>query len=140
MVRRCSRMTTASEWADSEGGPDSSRRGTFDAELTSCLARSAGSGRFDAADEIPLHRLVHGRADHGPADAGVLEIGVGNGVPLGLGRYASLGHAVGPRSFTVRSGGLVREQAVLQRRAVVGWRVRQSYFQRRSVWRRPPAS
>ncbi len=53
------------------------------------------------------------------------------GVPLGLGRYASLGHAAGPRSFSVRSGWLVREQAVLQRRAVVGWRVRQSFFQRR---------
>ena len=54
------------------------------------------------------------------------------GVPVGLGRYASLGHAVGRESFTVRSGWLVREQAVLQRRAVVGWRVRQSFFQRRA--------
>jgi putative membrane protein len=54
------------------------------------------------------------------------------GVPLGLGRYGSLGHAAGPASFTVRSGWLVREQAVLQRRAVVGWRVRQSFFQRRA--------
>ena len=54
------------------------------------------------------------------------------GVPLGLGRYASLGHAAGPRSFAVRSGWLVREQAVLQRRAVVGWRVRQTFFQRRA--------
>jgi putative membrane protein len=53
------------------------------------------------------------------------------GVPLGLGRYASLGHVVGPRSFSVRSGWLVREQAVLERRAVVGWRVQQSFFQRR---------
>ncbi|GAA3177069.1 PH domain-containing protein [Blastococcus jejuensis] len=53
------------------------------------------------------------------------------GVPLGLGRYAALGHATGPGSFTVRSGWLVREQAILQRRAVVGWRVRQSFFQRR---------
>lgn len=52
------------------------------------------------------------------------------GVPLGLGRYAALGHAAGPRSFSVRSGWLVREQAVLQRRAVVGWQVRQSFFQR----------
>ena len=60
------------------------------------------------------------------------------GVPLGLGRYASLGHAAGPRSFTVRSGWLVREQAVLQRRAVVGWQVRQSFFQRRAGW--PPSS
>jgi putative membrane protein len=53
------------------------------------------------------------------------------GVPLGLGRYAALGHAAGPRSFSVRSGWLVREQAVLERRAVVGWQVRQSFFQRR---------
>jgi putative membrane protein len=54
------------------------------------------------------------------------------GVPLGLGRYAALGHAAGPESLTVRSGWLVREQAVLERRAVVGWQVRQSFFQRRA--------
>jgi putative membrane protein len=54
------------------------------------------------------------------------------GVPLGLGRYAALGHATGPASFSVRSGWLVREQAVLQRRAVVGWEVRQSPFQRKA--------
>jgi len=53
-------------------------------------------------------------------------------VPLGLGRYASLGHAVGRTSFSVRSGWLAREQAVLQRRAVVGWTVRQSFLQRRA--------
>ncbi len=53
------------------------------------------------------------------------------GVPLGLGRYASLGHATGPRSFAVRVGWLVRERAVLERRAVVGWQVKQSWFQRR---------
>ena len=57
---------------------------------------------------------------------------LGLGVPLGLGRYASLGHAAGPVSFSVRSGWLSREQAVLQRRAVVGWQVRQSFFQRRN--------
>jgi putative membrane protein len=54
------------------------------------------------------------------------------GVPIGLGRYAALGHSVGPGSFAVRSGWLVREQAVLQRRAVVAWQVRQSPFQRRA--------
>jgi putative membrane protein len=54
------------------------------------------------------------------------------GIPLGLGRYAALGHATGPRSFSVRSGWLVREQALLQRRAVVGWQVRQSLFQRQA--------
>ena len=54
------------------------------------------------------------------------------GVPIGLARYAALGHASGPGSFTVRGGWLVREQAVLQRRAVVGWQVTQSPFQRRA--------
>jgi putative membrane protein len=54
------------------------------------------------------------------------------GVPLGLGRYAALGSAAGPASFAVRSGWLVQERAVLQRRAVVGWSVRQSPFQRRA--------
>ncbi|SDF54765.1 putative membrane protein [Blastococcus fimeti] len=54
------------------------------------------------------------------------------GVPLGRGRYASLGHATGPRSFAVRVGWLVRERAVLERRAVVGWQVKQSWFQRRA--------
>jgi putative membrane protein len=55
------------------------------------------------------------------------------GVPLGLGRYAALGHAAGPRSFAVRSGLLHREEALLQRRAVVGWRVEQTFFQRRAA-------
>ena len=54
------------------------------------------------------------------------------GVPLGRARYAALGHAAGPRSFAVRSGWLVREHATLQRRAVVGWQVRQSVVQRRA--------
>ncbi|RBY75001.1 hypothetical protein DQ239_18440 [Blastococcus sp. TF02-09] len=54
------------------------------------------------------------------------------GVPLGLGRYASLGHATGQRSFAVRVGWLVRERAVLERRAVVGWQVTQSWAQRRA--------
>lgn len=54
------------------------------------------------------------------------------GVAAGLGRYAALGSVAGPRSFAVRSGWLVREHATLQRRAVVGWRVRQTFFQRRA--------
>ena len=54
------------------------------------------------------------------------------GIPLGRGRYAALGHATGPRSFSVRSGWLVREQVLLQHRAVVGWQVRQSFFQRQA--------
>ena len=64
----------------------------------------------------------------------VLLAGVGLaalGVPVGRGRYAALGHATAPRTFSVRSGWLVREQVVLQRRAVVGWQVQQSFSQRR---------
>ncbi|WP_456567153.1 PH domain-containing protein [Blastococcus sp. SYSU D00695] len=54
------------------------------------------------------------------------------GVPLGRARYAALGSVAGPRSLAVRAGWLVQERAVLQRRAVVGWQVRQSPFQRRA--------
>jgi putative membrane protein len=54
------------------------------------------------------------------------------GVPLGLGQYAALGHAAGPRSLAVRSGWLLRSHTVLQRRAVIGWQVRQSPLQRRA--------
>jgi putative membrane protein len=64
-----------------------------------------------------------------PAVGGALVLA---GIPLGLGRYAALGHATGPRSFAVRSGWLVREHVLLQRRAVVGWEVRQSFFQRQA--------
>lgn len=53
------------------------------------------------------------------------------GVPLGLDRYRSLGHAADDERFSVRSGSLVRRQAVLERRAVVGWAVRQTWLQRR---------
>jgi putative membrane protein len=54
------------------------------------------------------------------------------GVPVGRARYAALGHRAGVRTVAVRGGWLVREEVVLQRRAVVGWRVRQSFFQRRA--------
>jgi putative membrane protein len=54
------------------------------------------------------------------------------GVPLGLDRYAGLGHALDPRAISVRSGSLRRRQVVLARRGVVGWTVRQSWSQRRA--------
>jgi putative membrane protein len=53
------------------------------------------------------------------------------GVLLARSLYAALGHAAGPRSFSVRRGWLVREQIVLERRAVIGWQVKQTWFQRR---------
>ncbi|NRQ38603.1 PH domain-containing protein [Nonomuraea sp. NN258] len=54
------------------------------------------------------------------------------GVPLGLDRYASLGHGYDGVRLSVRSGSLRRSQAVVERRAVVGWRLRQTWFQRRA--------
>jgi putative membrane protein len=54
------------------------------------------------------------------------------GIPLGLDRYASLGHGYDGVRVAVRSGSLRRSQAVVERRAVVGWRLRQTWFQRRA--------
>lgn len=61
--------------------------------------------------------------------AGVLAL---LGVPLGIDRYRSLGHAADAAALSVRSGSLVRHRAVLERRALVGWKARQSIFQRRA--------
>ncbi|MEU5882309.1 PH domain-containing protein [Spirillospora sp. NPDC047279] len=52
-------------------------------------------------------------------------------VPLGIDRYRQLGHATDGERLTVRSGSLRRHQAVVEHGAVVGWRVRQTLFQRR---------
>ena len=54
------------------------------------------------------------------------------GVPLGLDRYRSLGHGYDGRQVSVRSGSLSRTQATVARSAVIGWRWRQSLFQRRA--------
>ncbi|GHH64778.1 hypothetical protein GCM10017673_08040 [Streptosporangium violaceochromogenes] len=54
------------------------------------------------------------------------------GVPLGLDRYRSLGHSYDGRRLSVRSGSLRRSQAVVEKRAVVGWKLTQTCFQRRA--------
>ncbi|MEU9884379.1 PH domain-containing protein [Sphaerisporangium sp. NPDC051011] len=54
------------------------------------------------------------------------------GVALGLDRYRSLGHGYDGARLSVRSGSLPRSQAVVERRAVVGWTVHQTWFQRRA--------
>jgi putative membrane protein len=54
------------------------------------------------------------------------------GIPLGLDRYRSLGHAYDGTRLSVRNGSLRRAQAVVERRAVVGWTLRQTVFQRMS--------
>jgi putative membrane protein len=53
-------------------------------------------------------------------------------LPLALDRYRQLGHATDETRLAVRSGSLRRRQVVIEHRAVVGWRLRQSVFQRRA--------
>ncbi|GII91963.1 PH domain-containing protein [Sinosporangium siamense] len=54
------------------------------------------------------------------------------GVPLGLDHYRSLGHTYDGVRISVRSGSLRRSQAVIEKRAIVGWTLSQSWTQRRS--------
>lgn len=51
---------------------------------------------------------------------------------LGLDRYRSLGHRLDGRFLVSRQGSLVRGTVALQRDGVIGWRIRQSWFQRRA--------
>ncbi|THA73629.1 hypothetical protein E6R60_23715 [Streptomyces sp. A0642] len=53
-------------------------------------------------------------------------------VPLALDAYRSLGHTVSGAYLVTRSGTLRRSTAALRRTGVIGWTVRQSYFQRRA--------
>ncbi|MGW2314563.1 PH domain-containing protein [Actinomadura luteofluorescens] len=84
------------------------------------------------------------RAVAPPAGVGVLAVLAGQpwvagacaavavlAVPLGLDRYRQLGHATDGDRLTVRSGSLRRRQVVVEHSAVIGWRVRQTLFQRR---------
>ena len=84
---------------------------------------------------------------------GVVALGLGTGLPLwdwpgwllwvvlplgvagwflGEDRYAGLGHAVTPAHLVSRSGSLDRNRVVLTRNGVIGWKIRQSFFQRRA--------
>ncbi|QUH00430.1 PH domain-containing protein [Saccharopolyspora erythraea] len=51
---------------------------------------------------------------------------------VGSDAYRSLGHRLGDRYLVVRRGTGVRRTVALQRDGIIGWRVRQSLFQRRS--------
>ena len=51
---------------------------------------------------------------------------------LALDAYHALGHALGGAYLVTRSGTVRRSTAALQRAGVIGWTVKQSYFQRRS--------
>ena len=51
---------------------------------------------------------------------------------LAVDRYRGLGHGLTARHVVVRTGGLRRRTAALQREGVIGWTFRQTVFQRRA--------
>ncbi|MFI6295496.1 PH domain-containing protein [Nonomuraea sp. NPDC050790] len=57
-------------------------------------------------------------------------------LPLALGlavdAYRGLGHGLGPAHLVTRSGSALRSTVALDRSGIVGWTVRQSFFQRRA--------
>ena len=55
---------------------------------------------------------------------------------LAVDRYRSLGHAVVAGWLVFRQGSLVRRRCVLEVDGVIGWTLRQSFFQRRTGWSR----
>jgi putative membrane protein len=62
----------------------------------------------------------------------VAAAGTAIGLPLALSAYRALGHGLGGAYLVARSGVFSRTTVALQRTGVVGWRVRQSVFQRRA--------
>lgn len=53
-------------------------------------------------------------------------------IPLGWDRYRSLGHRLTDRYLLTRHGSLMRTTSAIRRDGVIGWRIDQSYFQRRA--------
>ena len=53
-------------------------------------------------------------------------------VALGLDRYRALGHTVTADHLVMREGSLDRRRVVLDRAGIIGWKVEQSFFQRRA--------
>ncbi|MCX4773312.1 Bacterial membrane flanked domain protein [Streptomyces sp. ADI92-24] len=63
---------------------------------------------------------------------GCAVVGLPAGVLLARDAYRGLGHALSGAYLVTRSGALRRSTAALERAGVIGWTVRQSYFQRRA--------
>ena len=53
-------------------------------------------------------------------------------VPLAEDRYRALGHTLSGQFFVTREGSLVRRRNMLAREGIIGWNLRQSFFQRRA--------
>jgi putative membrane protein len=54
------------------------------------------------------------------------------GLWLAADRYAGLGHALTDRHLVVRSGSFQGRRDALQRTGIIGWNIRQTFFQRRA--------
>lgn len=54
------------------------------------------------------------------------------GAWLAADRYAGLGHALTERHLVVRSGSFQGRRDALQRNGIIGWNIRQTFFQRRA--------
>ncbi|MEE1770495.1 PH domain-containing protein [Streptomyces sp. JV185] len=63
---------------------------------------------------------------------GCAVVGSVAGVFLARDAYRGLGHAISGDYLVVRSGSVRRSTAALERAGVIGWTVRQTYFQRRA--------
>ncbi|MFJ8849636.1 PH domain-containing protein [Streptomyces sp. NPDC102437] len=63
---------------------------------------------------------------------GCAVVGLPAGVFLARDAYRGLGHAISGDYLVVRSGTVRRSTAALERAGVIGWTVRQTYFQRRA--------
>ncbi|MFJ1846111.1 PH domain-containing protein [Streptomyces sp. NPDC088146] len=63
---------------------------------------------------------------------GCAVVGLPAGVLLARDAYRGLGHTISGDYLVVRSGTVRRSTAALERAGVIGWTVRQTYFQRRS--------
>jgi putative membrane protein len=83
---------------------------------------------------LVLALLVVGRALWGWTAAllGVAPVLLVAAIALGVDRYRSLGHAVTAGHLVTRHGSLDRQRVVLDRDGIIGWKVEQSFFQRRA--------
>ncbi|GAA2149469.1 putative membrane protein [Humibacillus xanthopallidus] len=84
---------------------------------------------------VVLALLVVGRVAWGWTAAllGIAPVLLVAAVALGIDRYRSLGHAVTARHLVTRHGSLDRQRVVLDRDGIIGWKVEQSFFQRRAA-------
>nr|WP_285748940.1 PH domain-containing protein [Lentzea sp. NBRC 105346] len=82
---------------------------------------------------VPVVVLAVGLAVYAPSWAWPIAVALlPFAVFVGWDRYRALGHALDDRYLVTRSGSLARETVALQRTGIIGWRVHQSFFQRRA--------